>query len=206
VGGFAHLLDGASAVVSADAHHIATAAVAATLAWSGGAKLRRPLPAAWALVDFGAARHVRPRLGSALGLLEVTLAVTLAIGLLAGALITTLATGAAMSLFAVFAATVGRSLTRGASFDCACFGVGSAPISRLTFTRAALLAALSALLALTAGAAGAVPGVTALVATLTAGVAVTATVALAAAVGPLLRWNGNPFGYDDRHFEAWAPK
>jgi hypothetical protein len=206
LGGFAHLLDGASAVISTDSHHIATAVVAAVLAWSGTAKLRRPLPAAWALVDFGVVRHVHPRAGLALGLLEAGLAGALVLGLAAGGALAALAASAAALLLAAFAAAIARSLARGASFNCACFGAGDSPLSTATLGRAVLLSALSAALAVTAGAAGPVPSDDALAQALVAGTAITATAALVAAGRPLVRWNDDPFGLDDGLFESWSPR
>jgi hypothetical protein len=199
VGGFAYLLDGAAAVASADGQRIGMGLVAATLAWSGAVKLRRPAPAASALVDFGIARRARDGAGRALGAIEAGLAAALIVGLAVGGAAATAAAAAAALLFATFTVLIARSLRDGASFECACFGSGT-PLSSITLVRAGLLAALGAVLAVTAGPATA----TADIASATvAGTAVVALVALAGTLSPLLRWNDDPFALDDRLVESW---
>jgi hypothetical protein len=204
VGGFAGLADAAAAIASADGHHLAVAAIASTLAWSGAVKLRQPMPAAWALVDFRVVRHVRRCAGLALGLLEAGVALALIAALAAGATPTTAAAGAAALLFAAFAAAIGAALRRGASFDCACFGAEDTPLSAFTLARAVLLCGASAVLAATASTAGPVNGAGDVAATLVAGTSAVGTCVLLASTPRLLSWNRDPFALDNRLYEAWA--
>lgn len=114
--------------------------LAGVFVWSGVTKARRPALAAMALVDFGIARRVWPRLGLALGVAELALAATLAATPRAGAIL------AAATLWA-FTLIIARSLRLGKRFPCACFGESADQLSGRTLARAALLAGLATALA-----------------------------------------------------------
>lgn len=125
---------------------ILASAIAILLAISGSAKIRHPISAALAMVDFGLVS--RPLL--VLGRLAGTVEVTIAAGLLVGVWRSAWATVASL-LFAFFAVLIGRSLLLGRTFPCNCFGRSGALLSRWTLIRAVSLASLSFGLALKAG-------------------------------------------------------
>lgn len=72
--------DALDVLTGATGYGIAIWFLAFIFTWSGIAKMRRPTLAAMAMVDFGVVRHLRPRLGFALGTIELLLALFLALG------------------------------------------------------------------------------------------------------------------------------
>lgn len=111
-------------------------------AWSGVVKLRRPVLTAMAIVDFRVAGRVRPRLGLALGAVEVGLALVLAAGV-APLLSALLAAG----ILWLFAFLIARSLVAGERFACLCFGDSHAELSPTTLARTAALALFASAIA-----------------------------------------------------------
>lgn len=112
--------------------------LAGTLVWSGVAKIRRPVFAATALVQFGLARTASAARGRLLGVFELALALLLASGQAPfGALVV------ATLLFASFAVLIGLRLRAGDTRPCYCFG-SDAPLSRIGFSRALGLALVAA--------------------------------------------------------------
>jgi hypothetical protein len=107
-------------------------ALAATLALSGWTKVRRPLPAALAMVRFGLSRRVESRRGVAAGLIELAIAAALLASL------SPVGPGAAATLGCLFIIITARALARGERFVCACFG-GREQLSYRTLLRAGLL-------------------------------------------------------------------
>lgn len=159
--------------------------LAVVFAWSGAVKLRQPALAAMAMVDFGVLRRVRPRLGAALGAAETLLAVSLA-------LLPTFTLPVAAGLLWLFVALIARSLLSGEEFACFCFGDADSELSRLTLLRTGALALLASVLAFAP--AGAHPGFgpTDMLQAVSA-VALVGTLALAARIPRLLRWNRDPY-------------
>lgn len=116
--------------------------LAAIFAWSGLVKLRRPTSAAMSMVDFGIVHRVQPALGWSLGAVELSLAVVLALKLYPQ--LTLLL--AAMLLW-LFTIVIARSLWRGDTFACFCFGETDSELSRWTLLRTGTLALLATLIA-----------------------------------------------------------
>jgi hypothetical protein len=116
-----------------------------TFSVSGFMKLRHPFLTAMALVDFRVASRADQRLGMALGVFEVALAIGLASQLFSVA--TRLV---AAVLLWVFVALIARSLSRGESFACFCFGRSDDGLSLRTLARTTFLAAVASLVAVTA--------------------------------------------------------
>lgn len=114
--------------------------------WSGAVKLRRPLLAAAALVNFRLARRPRRLAGWLTGSTELLLAVALPLA-------PRLALPLAALMLTGFSALLLRGLRAGERFPCYCFGDPHAALSHLTLARTALLA-------LTAWAAGAAAFIT----------------------------------------------
>jgi hypothetical protein len=112
--------------------------LAAIFAWSGLVKLRRPTLAAMSMVDFGVVRRVNPTLGWLLGAVELTLAIVLALRLLPR--ITLLLSAMLLWLFTI---VIARSLWRGETFACFCFGDADSKLSRWTLLRTSTLALLA---------------------------------------------------------------
>jgi hypothetical protein len=106
--------------------------------WSGLAKLRRPALAAMAMTDFGIIRRVRPGLGSALGAVELLLALALVTGTLQFVILPVTA-----GLLWFFVLLIARSLWLGKDFSCFCFGDADSRLSRLTLLRTTALALLA---------------------------------------------------------------
>lgn len=111
-----------------------------TFLWSGVEKLRQPILAAFAMVDFGVVRHVRPAFGYMLAAGEIGLAFFLAVGLLPRFTIVV-----TTCLYWIFVFLIARSLSRGDSFACLCFGDSSSTLSKLTLLRTLALACLATL-------------------------------------------------------------
>ncbi|HVC86312.1 MAG TPA: MauE/DoxX family redox-associated membrane protein [Gaiellaceae bacterium] len=113
--------------------------VAEVLAWSGGAKATRVPDVALALARFRVTKRPRPTAARLLVAGELLLAVSLAAasfalrGLLAAVL------AAAGAVFASFLVVIVRSMRRGESFPCMCFGSTEDTLTALTGARAAAL-------------------------------------------------------------------
>lgn len=107
--------------------------------WSGVAKLRQPMLAAMAIMDFGLLSRVNRSIGSLAGIFELGLGVILVSGRLP--LTTTIM---AMTMFGAFSLLIARSLRRGKNFACYCFGDSDAKLSRLTLFRSVALMLVSA--------------------------------------------------------------
>jgi len=156
-------------------------------AWSGLAKLRRPTLAAMAMNDFGVIRKIRPGLGSALGAMELLLAVSLVAGM-----VPTLILPFTAGLLWLFVLLIARSLWLGKDFSCFCFGDGDSRLSRLTLVRTTVLALLAtALVAVPLRYAG-FDQVYLLQAVSAA--ALVGTIVLSSRIPSLLRWNRDPYG------------
>jgi hypothetical protein len=184
VGGFHSLLtlagDAARGLRDPQVHGLCAAFVALVFGWAGAAKLRRPALAAMAMVDFGVARRARPGFGRGLGAVEVALALVLASGFEQRA-----ALAVAGAICAVFALVIGRSLVRGDTFACFCFGDSSAALSSRTLVRTLSLGALAVTTAVLS--APAVPDMQTLVLDGVGAVALLASLTILARIDPLLR-------------------
>jgi hypothetical protein len=157
--------------------------------WSGVAKLRRPTLAAMAMMDFGVLRRVRPRLGSALGVAEVLLALVLITGTLPVLFVPVTA-----GLLWFFVLLIARSLRSGQDFPCFCFGDSDSRLSRLTLVRTAALAVLASVLAVAAPSVGAYAGFSeTYVLQAVSAAAIVGAVLLGSHISKLLRWNKDPY-------------
>lgn len=116
---------------------VAAIVLGVTLSWSGFVKLTRPLPAAWAMVDFDLISRPNRMMGRALGLIEalVGLGLTLRVGVIA-------LFASALVLTCLFSLLILRSLLRGQRFECACFG-SKHELSWTSLVRSLLLAAIA---------------------------------------------------------------
>lgn len=119
--------------------------LAFVFAWSGLVKLRNPVLAAMAMVDFDIVPRVYPLLGRLLGGFEFLLALALASNVLPR-----LAFSVTFLLLGLFTLLIGRSLWAGDAFACFCFGETDSSLSGWTLARTGTLALL-------AGAAASVP-------------------------------------------------
>jgi hypothetical protein len=148
--GFEALGDAAAGVVrwlTADSASLLVAwTLALTLAWSGVAKVRRPLLAALAMVNFRVISRPRSGPGRALGVAELTITGMLA-GVSISSVLGTLGAVLAVITFAAFSFVLARSLLAGETFECNCFGDSHATISTGTLFRAGAFAVLAGLLA-----------------------------------------------------------
>jgi hypothetical protein len=182
--------------LAVDALHLATAGygiavwvLAIVFAWSGIAKLRRPILAAMAMVDFGVLRRVRPHLGVVLGAAELSLALLLAAGALR-----VLFLPVAAALLWLFVLLIARSLHSGKRFACFCFGEADSELSRLTLVRTAALAMLATVVAIGSPPAGALSGSgSAFALQGVSAAAIVGAIALVGQVPKLLRWNKDPY-------------
>lgn len=109
-------------------------AFAVMFLFSGSMKLKRPLLAAFAIVDFGLTKRARPVHGLTLGLIEVGLAIWLASGL--GV---TIGLMAAAALLLSFTVLIAWALRRGGGFPCFCFGESDSSVSPKTLWRTGAL-------------------------------------------------------------------
>jgi hypothetical protein len=123
---------------------ILLASLGLVLIWSAIAKLRQPVLAALAIVDFGVLKRADRWVGLMLGMLEFSLGVVLLVGL-----VPHIAAAGAFVMFVAFTALIGRALRHGKAFACYCFGDASAKLSRLTLFRSAALATTSGLMLMT---------------------------------------------------------
>jgi hypothetical protein len=197
-GGFSRLLElvGAalSRLASAEGQRPIACVLATTFAVSGYAKLRRPAEPAIAMVDFGVLRRVSTSIGVALGIAEAGLAAGLAAGLIAGGATLLVASTLAAALLWLFVVLIGRALSRGDDFACACFGETSGGISKQTLARATALALLASFLGAGALSLPAASAELSVVYEGTIGLGLFACAALLGTVPRLLRWNDDPFG------------
>jgi len=172
---------------------IAVWVLAIIFAWSGISKLRQPILATMAMVDFGVLRRVRPRLGSALGAAELSLALLLATGVLR-----TVFLPIAAALLWLFALLIAKSLRSGKRFACFCFGEADSELSRLTLVRTATLALLASVVAIAPPPAGVHPGFGSTYALQAASAAaIVGAVVLGGQIPKLLRWNKDPYRIGD---------
>lgn len=176
-----------SLITAPEGYGIAIWFLAIIFVWSGLAKLRRPALAAMALNDFGILRRVRPRLGGALGAVELLLALVLITGTLPVVFLPITA-----GLLWFFVLLIARSLWSGKDFSCFCFGDADSRLSRLTLFRTTALALLaSALVVVPLRYAGfdqfyLLQAISA--------VALVGAIVLASRIPRLLRWNKDPYG------------
>ena len=166
---------------------IAIWVLAIIFVWSGLAKLRRPALAALAMNDFGILRRVRPGLGSALGAMELLLALLLVTGTLQVVILPVTA-----GLLWFFVLLIARSLWLGKDFPCFCFGDADSRLSRFTLFRTAALALLATALVVVPLRYAGFDQVYLLQAISAA--ALVGTVVLASRIPSLLRWNRDPYG------------
>ena|SRR5437762_11015367 len=131
-------------VIEPDGHSIAVLYLAGVFVWSGTVKLRQPMLAALAIVDFRVVRQVRSYLGTALGAGETLVALVLIVGVLPQ-----LTLGFAAALLWAFTFLITRSLLAGERFACFCFGDSDSKLSNFTLLRTLALALLASLLAIT---------------------------------------------------------
>jgi hypothetical protein len=163
--------------------------LAIVFAWSGIAKLRQPILAAMAMVDFGVLRRVRAPLGSALGAAELSLALVLATGALR-----TVFLAIAAALLWLFTLLIAKSLRSGKRFACFCFGEADSELSRLTLVRTATLALLASVLAVAPQPIGAYPELGSSYALQAASaMAIVGAIVLGSQIPKLLRWNKDPY-------------
>jgi hypothetical protein len=179
---FFHLVTGPAG------YGIAIWVLAIIFVWSGLAKLRRPALAAMAMNDFGILRRVRPRLGGALGAVELLLALSLITGTF---LVVVMPVTAGLLWF--FALLIARSLWLGKDFSCFCFGDADSRLSRLTLVRTIGLALLATALVVVPLRYAGFDQVYILQAISAA--ALVGTVVLASRIPGLLRWNRDSYGF-----------
>jgi Methylamine utilisation protein MauE len=167
---------------------IAIWVLAIIFVWSGLAKLRRPALAAMAINDFGILRRIRPRLGSALGAVELLLALSLITGMFPVFVLPFTA-----GLLWFFVLLIARSLWLGKDFSCFCFGDADSRLSRLTLVRTIGLALLATALVVVPLRYAGFDQVYILQAISAA--ALVGTVVLASRIPGLLRWNRDSYGF-----------
>jgi hypothetical protein len=180
--------DGVRLVTAPSGYGIAIWVLGIVFAWSGIAKLQKPVLAAMAMVDFGVFRRVMPRLGSALGAAELSLALLLLTGTLPTVFLPVTA-----GLLWIFVLLIARSLWAGKRFACFCFGEANSKLSRLTLARTATLALLASVL-VGVGPSPAYAGFGLTYALQGASAAaIVGTVVLGSLIPRLLRWNRDPY-------------
>ena len=155
--------------------------------WSGLAKLRRPALAAMAINDFGILRRIRPGLGSALGAMELLLALALITATLPVVILPVTA-----GLLWFFVLLIARSLWLGKDFSCFCFGDADSRLSRFTLVRTITLAVLATALVVVPLRYAGFDQIYLLQALSAA--ALVGTIVLAGRIPSLLRWNRDPYG------------
>jgi len=166
---------------------IAIWVLAIIFVWSGLAKLRRPALAAMAMNDFGILRRVRPGLGSALGAVELLLALSLITGVFVVVILPV-----TVGLLWFFVLLIARSLWLGKDFSCFCFGDADSRLSRFTLVRTTALALLASALVVVPPRYAGFDQVYLLQAISAA--ALVGTIVLASRIPSLLRWNRDPYG------------
>jgi len=166
---------------------IAVWILAIVFVWSGVAKLRQPILAAVAMMNFGVLRRVRPRLGSTLGAAELLLALLLITGTLPALFLPVTA-----GLLWLFVLLITRSLLAGEDFACFCFGDADSRLSRLTLVRTGALALLASVMAIVPLPYASFDRTYFLQAISAA--AFIGTIVLGSQLAKLLRWNRDPYG------------
>jgi hypothetical protein len=166
---------------------IAIWVLAIIFVWSGLAKLRRPALAAMAINDFGILRRIRPGLGSALGGVELLLALALITATLPVVILPVTA-----GLLWFFVLLIARSLWLGKDFSCFCFGDADSRLSRFTLVRTIALALLATALVVVPLRYAGFDQIYLLQAISAA--ALVGTIVLASRIPSLLRWNRDPYG------------
>jgi len=166
---------------------IAIWVLAIIFVWSGLAKLRRPALAAMAINDFGILRRIRPGLGSALGAMELLLALALITATLPVVILPVTA-----GLLWFFVLLIARSLWLGKDFSCFCFGDADSRLSRFTLVRTLALAVLATALVVVPLRYAGFDQIYLLQALSAA--ALVGTIVLAGRIPSLLRWNRDPYG------------
>jgi len=166
---------------------IAIWVLAIIFVWSGLAKLRRPALAAMAINDFGILRRIRPGLGSALGAMELLLALALITATLPVVILPVTA-----GLLWFFVLLIARSLWLGKDFSCFCFGDADSRLSRFTLVRTIALAVLATALVVVPLRYAGFDQIYLLQALSAA--ALVGTIVLAGRIPSLLRWNRDPYG------------
>lgn len=180
------LAKGFDLVTAPAGYGIAIWVLAIIFVWSGVAKLRRPTLAALAMNDFGILRRVRPRLGGALGVVEVLLALSLIAGTFPVVVLPVTA-----GLLWLFVLLIAQSLWSGKDFSCFCFGDADSRLSRLTLVRTTALALLASALVLVPLRYARFDQIYLLQAISAAGLV--GAIVLASRIPRLLRWNKNPY-------------
>ena len=168
--------------------------------WSGTAKLRAPERAAWALVDFGVARRVQVGRGVAFAGVEVATGAALCAGAVLGGVTAVVAASVSAGLLAAFVALIARGLSRGAQFECFCFGEGSGTLSARTLGRAGALLALAVIAVSQAGAVTAAPAADAALLPAVIAASAMSIGMLIFSVPNLLSWNARAFALDESHY------
>ncbi|MAU00708.1 MAG: hypothetical protein CL608_26485 [Anaerolineaceae bacterium] len=175
-------------LTGASGHGIVRWFLVFVFAWSGFVKLRNPVLAAMAMVDFAVVPHVYPLLGRLLGGFEFLLALALAFNVLPR-----LAFSVTFLLLGLFTLLIGRSLWAGDAFACFCFGDTDSSLSGWTLARTGTLALL-------AGAAASVPAPGALnqgfqtgVFQATIALSLLGVIVLAASIPRLIAWSSDSF-------------
>lgn len=97
------------------------ALLALTFLWSGASKLKHPASAALAAQRFGLVHAARAGLGLAMGVAECALGAVLSVATFWQALVAPAALVGFAVLFG-FSILIARSIQKGESFSCACFG------------------------------------------------------------------------------------
>ncbi len=167
--------------------------LAIIFAWSGIAKLRRPTLAAMAMMDFGILHRIRPRLGSALGAVELSLALFLISGTLPMLFLPVTA-----GLLWFFVLLIARSLWSGQDFACFCFGEADSKLSSSTLVRTAALAVLASVLAVAPVQAGTYADFSeTYVLQAVWAAAFVGAILLSSQIPRLLRWNKDPYDIGD---------
>jgi Methylamine utilisation protein MauE len=161
--------------------------LAIVFVWSGVAKLRQPILAAVAMMNFGVLRRVRPRLGSTLGAAELLLALLLITGTLPALFLPVTA-----GLLWLFVLLIAKSLLSGKDFACFCFGDADSRLSRLTLVRTGALALLASVMAIVPLPYASFDRTYFLQAIPAA--AFVGTIVLGSQIAKLLRWNRDPYG------------
>ena len=108
---------------------------------AGTQKLRHPLLAATAALNFRVVAHVRRRVGVTLGAVEVVTGLLLVLPLRPVAV---LGASCALALALGFALVIGRALVAKEHFSCHCLSSGSEELSALSFLRAVMMAVAAA--------------------------------------------------------------
>jgi hypothetical protein len=186
-GGFEYVLNSLSLAIESlqrpPTSTVATWLLGWVFLWSGMVKVRRPMRAAVAIVDFGVSGHLHSWAGVVLGFLELAIA---------GLLFLVSGARAPVALAAIFLGLftflIARAVRSGASFACFCFGDSQSKVSIITLLRTAALAGVAFILSLSTnlGLTGS-PQDLGLQFILSG--AVLAVAVLAGRVGTLLRWN-----------------